>query len=515
MLINREACTGCRLCVTDCPTGAISIVDETALIGDQCVDCGVCLELCPSNAVVRVPAGGARVECGACPVRCQIPIGYLGACRRYQNLDGELRRTVKLAVPPSKRLRWPEGQTPLWPLVTAIGAGTTRPDAKPAPFIVQEAVDEVDVVTAVSETPLSYSSIRVKIDTDLSIGEEGATIARDNRPVGMVITEEYGSKMLSIGGINRLSGKHGFTVARTIVDIANKQPVELRVKGGARILIQVGQAPIVDGQKAARMRIGCGSATIGLFARELVQAADEVIVIDVHITGLLSEHPDGVYAGAKPSGLIPKGRRSTPGRYFGIKSGTGWGGTDVQDPADIVASTDRHIAKPGMTLLVLEATGERAAMFRLNENYELDEIPLTPQARQVTDLIARNCEKSRVSACYVGGAGGSARAGVSSLPLALSDAIHKGTARLTVGGAPAFIYPGGGITFAVDVEKVPGQSFSWIPTPATVAPIEYTMERRIYEEIGGHVGSIRSLKQVLAEVEFVLMGESGEVAIRD
>lgn len=513
MLINREACTGCGLCVTDCPTGAITIIDEKALIGNQCVDCGVCFELCPSQAVVRVPADGPRVECQACPVLCRIPIGYMGACRRYQNLDGQLRRTVKLVVPPRKRLRWRERETPPLPLVTAIGAGTTRPDAKPAPFIVQEEVDEVDVVTVVSETPLSYSSVRVKIDTDLEIGEEGATVLRDNRPVGMVVTEEYGSKMLSIGGINRLSGRHGFTVARTIVDIANKEPVELKVRGGNRIVIQVGEAPIVEGRRAARMRVGCGSATIGLFARELVQVADEVIVIDAHITGLLSEHPDGIYAGAKPSGAIPKGRRSTPGRYFGIKAGSGWGGTEIQDPADIVASIDPRIAKPGMTLLVLEATGERAAMFRLNENYGLDEMPLTPQAHKVTDLIARNCQRSRVSALYVGGAGGSARAGVTSLPLGLTEAIHQGVARLTVGGAPAFIYPGGGITFAVDVERVPGQAFSWIPTPATVAPIEYTMERKVYEEMGGHVEYIRPLKEVLAEVQFVLMGESREIAI--
>lgn len=505
MLINRDVCTGCQLCVPDCPTGAMTMVDEKALIGHQCVDCGVCFEVCPSQAVVRAPAEGTRLECGACPVLCRIPVGYMGACRRYQNVDGQLRRTVKLVVPPRRRLGGEKG-LPVSPLITAIGAGTTRPDARPAPFIVEDEVDEVDVVTVVSETPLSYSSIRVKIDTDLEIGEEGATVLRDNRPVGMVITEEYGSKMLSIGGIKRLSGKHGFTVARTIVDIANKEAVEFKVKGGSRIVIQVGEAPIVEGRRATRMRIGCGSATIGLLARELVQVADEVIVIDAHITGLLSEHPDGVYAGAKPSGVIPKGRRSTAGRYFGIEAGTGWGGTAIEDPAHVVARIDRKIARSDMTLLVLETTGERAAMFRLNEKYSLDEIPVSPEARRVADLIARSSERSRASALYVGGAGGSARAGVTSVPLGLTEAIHKGAARLTVGGAPTFIYPGGGITFAVDVERVPGQAFSWIPTPATVAPIEYTMERKVYEEMGGHVECIRPLQEVLAEVEFVLMG---------
>ena len=35
--------------------------------------------------------------------------------------------------------------------VTAIGAGTTYPDYKPAPFIVSQEVDGVDMVTVVTE----------------------------------------------------------------------------------------------------------------------------------------------------------------------------------------------------------------------------------------------------------------------------------------------------------------------------------------------------------------------------
>jgi hypothetical protein len=35
--------------------------------------------------------------------------------------------------------------------VTAIGAGTTYPDYKPAPFIVSSEVDGVDMVTVVTE----------------------------------------------------------------------------------------------------------------------------------------------------------------------------------------------------------------------------------------------------------------------------------------------------------------------------------------------------------------------------
>ncbi len=41
------------------------------------------------------------------------------------------------------------------------------------------------------------------------------------------------------------------------------------------------------------MRVGCGSATIGMFARQWVGEVDEVVVVDDHITGVLSEHQAG------------------------------------------------------------------------------------------------------------------------------------------------------------------------------------------------------------------------------
>jgi hypothetical protein len=63
-------------------------------------------------------------------------------------------------------------------------------------------------------------------------------------------------------------------------------------------------------------------------------------------------------------------------------------------------------------------------------------------------------------------------------------------ARLTVGGAPTFVLPGGGINFMVDVEKVMPGAFTWVPTPATVCPIEYTMTLNDFREIGGHEGAI-------------------------
>jgi hypothetical protein len=64
-------------------------------------------------------------------------------------------------------------------------------------------------------------------------------------------------------------------------------------------------------------------------------------------------------------------------------------------------------------------------------------------------------------------------------------------ARLTVGGAATFVLPGGGINFMVDVEKVMPGAFAWVPTPATVCPIEYTMTLEDYHEMGGHIEAIK------------------------
>ena len=147
--------------------------------------------------------------------------------------------------------------------------------------------DGVEVVTVVTEAPLSYSGVTVKLDTNTYIGEEGDPVYRDGKVVGMVNTEEYGSKMIAVGGANKLTGPDGFTVARTIVELANGEAVELSVNKKIRILVKAGEAPVINGVKEEKMRIGCGSATVGLFARKMKDAVDEVIVIDHHVVALL------------------------------------------------------------------------------------------------------------------------------------------------------------------------------------------------------------------------------------
>ena len=120
------------------------------------------------------------------------------------------------------------------------------------------------------------------------------------------------------------------------------------IDGGATVVIEAGKPPIVNGETEERMRVGCGSATIGMFAKQWMGLVDEVVVVDDHITGVLSEHQAGKFLGVRETGIRMKGHRSTPGRYFKVaEPGTGWGGTDLTDPLTILKPFDAEAGLAG------------------------------------------------------------------------------------------------------------------------------------------------------------------------
>lgn len=497
--VNIDKCKACKICENNCPLAAIEVIDKKAKLNNNCVSCGICFKVCPFEAIERTEEKRAEnATCTHCPVNCSVPQDKTGACKRYTNVNGELIRNRKLVVEPvAKDSEW---KGTYKPLITAVGSGTNYPCLRPAPKIVQDTVNGVDVVTVVTEAPLSYSGVKVKIDTNMDIGEEGAKVKRNGKCVGRVTTEEYGSKMLTIGGANLLSGSNdGFIVAKTIVDLANGRRVILKIDNGSTIEVQQDHPPIIDGTEETYMRVGCGSATIGMFARSLCKAVDEAIILDFHVVGLLSEHAAGKEVGMKYSGVLPYGRKSTMGRYFG-GHGHGWGGTEIMNPLDAVKSVDMTIAKPGYKILVTETTAQKAALLEVQEDGTLKEIEMTEEVLKCVKLISDNCERSNVSIIYTGGTGGSARAGATTFPKKLTNAIHNNEVTMTIAGAPTFVLPGGGINFMVDVSKMVPEATTWVPTPATVAPVEYTMTREKYEEIGGHVNSIITKEQLLREL---------------
>ena len=461
-------------------------------------------------------AGGkGLIRCDACPVLCRIRPGKIGACERYGNDNGKLVRTDPLVlahkvldengdmVPFATAMQDWDGsvisQAPSF--VTGIGATTTYPDYKPAPFIVSSQHDGVDMVTVVSEGVFSYCGVKVKIDTDAYVGPEPAAVRVKGEQVGHVTTAEYGSQMLAIGGVRHLTGgskKEGVVTCDAMLGLCNKQAVEMTVDGGATIVVQSGRPPVVDGVREERMRVGCGSATVGIFAPQWKHHVDEVIVVDDHITAVLTEHQAGKFIDMPPAGIRVRGRRSTPGRYFQVADhGSGWGGTDITDPLEIVEKIEPDVAWPGLRLLMVSTTGQDSGFYVLDDALRPVPASMPPEVRLVVERIGENCEPALSTVLFMGGAGGSLRAGVTQNPVRLTRSVRGRITRVTCGGAPVFVWPGGGITLMVDVGEMPDNSFGYVPTPALVAPIEFTLPLQNFVELGGYADRIRPLEDVI------------------
>jgi hypothetical protein len=442
--------------------------------------------------------GDGIIRCDACPVLCRIRPGRAGACARYANEAGQLVRTDPVVLLTAAAA---DGQESV-PFVTGIGAGTTYPDYKPAPFIVGASHAGVDTVTVVTEGIFSYCGVKVKIDTDRHLGPETATVRAAGEAVGHVTTAEYGSQMLSLGGVRHLTGgskKEGTVTCDTLLSLCNREAVELTIDGGHRVVVQAGAPPIVDGVPERRMRVGCGSATVGIFAQQWAGLVDEVIVVDDHITGVLTEHQAGRVLDMRPAGIRVRGRRSTPGRYFQVaQPGLGWGGTDIADPLALIQKIDPAVAWPGLRLLLTSTTGDDALYCVLDAGLK----PIAqPMPAAVADAVARiqeNCEPSTCTVLFVAGAGGSLRAGVTTNPVLLTRSVAAGETIVTMGGAPVHVFAGGGITVMVDVTRMPARAFGSVPTPALVAPIEFTMPSTRYAALGGHLSHIVPVAEVVA-----------------
>ena len=52
-VIDKELCTGCEICIDECPNSALEMVDDIAELvrSKDCDGKGECAEACPSEAI--------------------------------------------------------------------------------------------------------------------------------------------------------------------------------------------------------------------------------------------------------------------------------------------------------------------------------------------------------------------------------------------------------------------------------------------------------------------------------
>lgn len=57
VIVNKEKCKGCTLCVKVCPFEAVSMEGKLAVINDKCTACGQCVEACKFGAIAKEESG--------------------------------------------------------------------------------------------------------------------------------------------------------------------------------------------------------------------------------------------------------------------------------------------------------------------------------------------------------------------------------------------------------------------------------------------------------------------------
>lgn len=61
--VCNMACIACRICEKNCPTNAIVVTNNLAVIDyAKCTQCGICVQKCPQKCIVMLPAARAASE---------------------------------------------------------------------------------------------------------------------------------------------------------------------------------------------------------------------------------------------------------------------------------------------------------------------------------------------------------------------------------------------------------------------------------------------------------------------
>lgn len=79
-----DKCTGCKTCVSQCPFGAIEIVNEKAQISETCTLCGACEKICPVQAIIIERPKRGEIDLSA----------YKGVWVYAEQSDGKLKNVA-------------------------------------------------------------------------------------------------------------------------------------------------------------------------------------------------------------------------------------------------------------------------------------------------------------------------------------------------------------------------------------------------------------------------------------
>ncbi len=94
--IDKDKCSGCGICIEECPVGVIVMENETAKINmDGCIHCGKCHDVCPEEAVrhdsEKIPG---KVKANVIEIK-----KFMDACAKYLGdvIEGQkcLNRMIK------------------------------------------------------------------------------------------------------------------------------------------------------------------------------------------------------------------------------------------------------------------------------------------------------------------------------------------------------------------------------------------------------------------------------------
>ena len=135
-------CTGCGICIDQCPAGAISSVDQTVVVDSKrCIECFGCVSACPqearkgygrqmtvAEAVAEISkdeifffhsGGGVTLSGGECLLQPEFSAGVLEGCRQ---------RGIDTAVETSLYARWSQ-VVKILPFVNSFYVDLKHPDS--------------------------------------------------------------------------------------------------------------------------------------------------------------------------------------------------------------------------------------------------------------------------------------------------------------------------------------------------------------------------------------------------